>query len=125
MPSGLPHTIGGVLAHSIAALDPIRSLGAQLWITELEPFRNERRFQVEGWISDWRQRAGRDATSVGFAFELEGASVRRFHLLVYGRVRPVLDVRTVDDVVRKLQVAVKIAQGRIVLVEPEPTHSTI
>jgi hypothetical protein len=107
-----------MLSDSIAALDPIRSLGAQLWVTQLAPFPNRRRFQVEGWISNWRQRAGDDATSVGFAFELQGTRVRAFHLLVHGRVRPFRDVRTIEDAVRKLQVAIKIAQGRIVVVEP-------
>lgn len=38
-----------------------------------------------------------------------------------GRVRPFGDVAGIDEVLRKLQVAVKIAQGRIVLVEPWPS----
>jgi hypothetical protein len=99
-------------------LDPIRSLGAQLWVTELAPFRNgQRRYQVEGWISDWRRRTGQAATSVGFAFELEGTNVRRFHLLVHGRVRPFVEVTTIDAAVRKLEVAVKVAQGRILVLQ--------
>jgi hypothetical protein len=114
-----------VLSDSIAALDPIRSLGSQLWVTELVRRRGGPRYQVDGWISDWRHRSGTDATSVGFAFELQGTAVRAFHLLVHGRVRPVPDVTTIDDAVRKLQVAVKIAQGRIVLLEAEPTQSSI
>jgi hypothetical protein len=105
-------------------LDPVRSLGAQLWITELAPLRGQRRYQVDGWISDWRRRGGEHMTAVGFAFEFEGAHVRRFHLLVHGRVRP-FDVTRVEDVVRKLQVAVKVAQGRVVLVDSEPVHSSI
>jgi hypothetical protein len=112
-----------MLAGTIAALDPIRSLGAELWVTELAPFRTGRRFQVDGWISDWRHRSGTDATSVGFAFEVQDTRVRAFHLLVHGRVRPCRDVTSVEDAVRKLQVAVKIAQGRIVLVEPQPDTS--
>jgi hypothetical protein len=106
-----------VLAADTTALDPIRSLGAQLWVTELAPFRGRRRVQVDGWVSDWRTRASEDASSVGFAFEFDGRTVRQFHLLVHGRVRPFCDVMTIEDAVRKLQVAVKIAQGRIVLVE--------
>ncbi|HET6983761.1 MAG TPA: hypothetical protein VFI53_16575 [Myxococcaceae bacterium] len=106
-----------------SALDPIRALGAQLRVTELAPFRGARRYQVDGWISDWRRRGRREGSSVGFAFELEGTAVRAFHVLVHGRVRPFEAVTTVQDVVRRLQVAVKIAQGRIVLVEPEPTQS--
>jgi hypothetical protein len=112
-----------VLSDSIAALDPIRSLGAQLWVTQLAAFRNRRGFQVEGWISNWRHRSGTDATSVGFAFELEGTAVREFHLLMHGRVRPFSDVTTIDDAVRKLQVAVKVAQGRIVVLQPQPGAS--
>ena len=80
-------------------------------------------WQVDGWISDWRRRAGEKSTAVGFAFELEGTAVRAFHVLVHGRIRPFEDVTTVEDVVRKLQVVVKVAQGRIVVVEPEPTQS--
>jgi hypothetical protein len=110
-----------MLSDSIAALDPIRSVGAALWVTEFAPFR-ERRFQVEGWLSNWRQRTADDATSVGFAFELQGRRVRAFHLLVHGRIRPVADVTSIDEAVRKLQVAVKVAQGRIVVVESEPAH---
>jgi len=115
--SGLPHTIPSVLDVPNTALDPIRSLGAQLWITELTPFRGQRRSQVDGWISDWRRRAGKDATSVGFEFELEGTRVRTFHVLVHGAVRPYDDLTTVEQVVRKLQLAVKVAQGRIVVVQ--------
>ena len=87
-------------------------------MTELVPFRGRRRFQVDGWISDWRRRTSNDATSVGFAFELDGTDVRQFHLLVHRRVRPFGDVTTIEEAVRRLQVAVKVAQGRIVLVEP-------
>jgi hypothetical protein len=112
-----------MLSDCIAALDPIRSLGAHLWVTQLAPFRSRRRFQIEGWISEWRRHASQDATSVGFAFELLGTRVRAFHLLVHGRVRPISEVRTIEDAVRKLQVAVKIAQGRIVVVEQEPGTS--
>ena len=121
MPSGPPHTIAIVLTdRATATLDPIRSLGPQLWVTELAPFRGRRRYQVDGWISNWRRRGSKDSTSVGFAFELAGTDVRRFHLLVHGRVRPFADVTTIDEAVQKLQVAVKIAQGRIVLVESTP-----
>ncbi|HEY3586157.1 MAG TPA: hypothetical protein VGK85_03345 [Myxococcaceae bacterium] len=108
-----------MLDEASAALDPIRSLGAQLWVTELAPFGGRRRYQIEGWISDWNRRGREGATSVGFTFELEGADVRRFHLVVHGRVRLFREVTGIEDAVRKLQVAVKIAQGRIVLVEPE------
>jgi hypothetical protein len=118
-PSAHPHTIATVFAEADALLSPLRSLGAQLWVTELAPFREQRRYQVDGWISDWRRRSGKDATSVGFAFELEGTRVRAFHVLVHGRVRPYDDLKAVEDVVRKLQVAVKVAQGRIVVVEPQ------
>jgi len=114
-----------VPAVDTTVLDPIRSLGAQLWVTELAPARTRRRFQVDGWISDWRRRGRADAISVGFAFELEGAHVRAFHLLVHGRARPFGDVMQIEDVVRKLQVAVRIAQGRIVLVEPTSTAASM
>jgi hypothetical protein len=112
-----------VLAETIAVLDSIRSLGAQLWVTELAPLRGRRRVQVDGWISDWRHRSGTDATSVGFAFELQGTDVRDFHLVVHGRVRPFTDVATIEEAVRKLQVAVKVAQGRIVVLQPQPGAS--
>ena len=125
VPSGLPHTIGTVLAGTIAALDPIRSLGAQLWVTELASGHGRRHYQIDGWISDWRRHAGHDATSVGFAFELAGTDVRRFHLLTHGRVRSFPEVTTVDEAVCKLQVAVKVAQGRVVLVESGHAHSSI
>ena len=98
-------------------------MGAQLWVTELAPFQGQRRYQVDGWISDWRRRAGADGTSVGFAFELSGARVQGFHLLVHGHVRPVPEARTIEDAVRKLQVAVKIAQGRLVLLDRQPESS--
>jgi hypothetical protein len=112
------HSVGAVFAEATTALDPIRSLGAQLWVTQLAPFGGQRRYLVDGWISDWRRRAGNDATSVGFAFELEGTRVREFHVLVRARMRPFSDVKTIADVVRKLRVAIKISQSRIVLVEP-------
>ena len=106
-----------------AALDPIRSLGAQLWVTQLAPFRGRRRYQVDGWLSNWRRRTSEDATSVGFAFELDRRGVRQFHLLMHGRGRPFSEVTTIDDAVRKLQVAVKVAQGRIVVLQPQPGAS--
>lgn len=100
-----------------AALDPIRSLGAQLWVTELAPFRGRRRYQVDGWISDWRRRASEDSTSVGFAFELAGDTVSAFELLVQGRRLPFPDVTAVVAAVRKLRVAVKVIQGRILVAD--------
>jgi hypothetical protein len=104
-----------------AALDPIRSLGAQLWVTELAPVRVRRRYQVDGWISDWRRKiASEDSTSVGFAFELEETRVRAFGLLMHGRATSHAEVTSIRTAVQKLQVAVKIVQGRIVLVEPAP-----
>ena len=107
------------------ALDPIRALGARLWVTELAPSRGARRYQVDGWISDWRRRAGGPSTAIGFAFELEGSRVRAFRVLVHGRVRPFDGVTSVEEVVRRLQVAVKVAQGRIVVVEAEAVPSSI
>ena len=65
---------------------------------------------MDGWISDRRRRTGGDATSVGFAFELEGTNVGKFHLLVHEQVLPFPEVKTLEDAVRKLQVAVKIAR---------------
>jgi hypothetical protein len=99
-----------------AALDPIRSLGAQLWLLEVAPGR----WHIDGWLPDWRFEREDPSTSVGFAFELDGIDVRQFHLLTHGRVRPFAHVTSIEEAVRKLQVAVKIAQGRIVLVESAP-----
>jgi hypothetical protein len=45
--------------------------------------------------------------------------------LVHGRVRPIVDVTTIEEALRKLQVSVKVAQGRIVFVEPELPQSSI
>jgi hypothetical protein len=65
------------------------------------------------------RRKGRDVRRL--AFELVGTGVRDFHLLVRGRVRPFDEMTTIEQAVRKLQVAVKVAQGRIVLVDATVT----
>jgi len=100
-PSGPAHTLGAAPEDATVALDPIRSLGAHLWATELAPFRNGRhRYQVEGWISDWRRRAGEDSTSVGFSFELETGRSDDSIQLVHGQVRPIADATTIWRVPR-------------------------
>jgi len=122
-PSVHPNTILAVRDADDSLLDPIRSLGAQLWVTELAPLRpRQRRLHVDGWISDWRHRRAQPGTSVGFAFELDGADVLHFRLLFHGRTSSHPEVTSVRAAVRKLQVAVKLAQGRIVLVAPEPAQ---
>jgi len=119
-PSAPPHTIVAVLDEGTPALDPIRSLGAQLWVTELGQVRGLRRLAVDGWISDWRRRTSQPGTSVGFAFELDGNEVHQFRLLFHGRASAHPEVTSLGAAVQKLQVAVKLAQGRIVLVESVP-----
>ena len=111
-----------MLDEDTPALDPLRSLGAQLWVTELAPVRGQRRLHVDGWLSDWRRRGGEPSTSVGFIFELDGTNVRQFRLLFHGRASSHPEVTTLPEAVQKLQVAVKLAQGRIVLVAPEPAQ---
>ena len=106
-----------------ALLDPIRSLGAQLWVTELATVRRLPRLAVDGWISDWRHRGDQSGTSVGFAFELDGREVRRFRLLFHGRPTSHPEVTSVRTAVQKLQVAVKLAQGRLVLIQGGPHPS--
>lgn len=96
-----------------AALDPIRSLGAQLWVLEVAPARHH----VDGWLPDWRYEREDPSTSVGFGFELEGDTVSAFELLVQGRRLSFPDVTTIGAAVRKLRVAVKVIQGRIIVAD--------
>ncbi len=117
-PSACPHTIFAVRASDTSLLDPIRSLGATLWLTELAPAGHARRLHVDGWISDWRHRAGEPSTAVGFAFTLEGDGVRDFRLHFHGRTSAHPEVTRIPAAFQKLQAMVKLAQRRLVLVEP-------
>jgi hypothetical protein len=96
-----------------AAPDPIRSLGAQLWVLQVAPARHH----VDGWLPDWRYEQEDPSTSVGFAFELDGDTVSGFELLVNDRRLSFPDVTTIGAAVRKLRVAVKVLQGRIIVAD--------
>jgi hypothetical protein len=102
-----------VHSDAAAALDPIRSLGAQLWVLQVAPARHH----VDGWLPDWRYEEEDPSTSVGFAFALAGDTVSGFELLVHGRHVSFPDVTTIGAAVRKLRVAVKVIQGRIIVAD--------
>jgi hypothetical protein len=96
-----------------SALDPIRSLGAQLWVLEVAPARHH----IDGWLPDWRYEQEDPSTSVGFAFELDGDAVSAFEFLVHGRRLSFPDVTTIAAAARRLRVAVKVIQGRVIVAD--------
>lgn len=106
-----------MLHRRTAALDPIRALGAQLWL--LEVARGE--WHVDGWLPDWRFEREDRSTSVGFAFDVEGDGVSGFELLVHGRRLSCPEVTTLAAAEQKLRLAVKVIQGRVIVAHAEPS----